>query len=983
MRKRLIHLLVFVFVVSLLSASTSLGFNAGPDPSLVGWWRLDDGAGSTVLDSSGNGNDGTISGNLDWVEGNIGGALYSNASGYVDCGNSPSLNPTDGITIALWIKSPGFGANNWGAFVAKGDTGSSYRFGRNGTGNACHFGLGGTSHDGTVVVADDEWHHIAATYDGALMQIWVDDVPDTSLAHTGQINTSTVTCRIGENGDATGRTVVATFDDVRIYNRALTAEELAIVLEGEHVPIAVNPSPADEATDVPRDVVLSWIPGPYAASHNVYFGNTFDDVNSADESSLLLVSPGQDANVYDPPGRLEFAQTYYWRVDEVNAPPSSTVFKGKTWSFTVEPALYAIEDIVATASLPTGEGSGGPEATVDGSGLIDGEHGLDETTMWSCNAAEGGPIWIQYDFDRVYKVYQIHIWNYNNLYEGWLGLGFKDVTIEYAVEPNEWMTLGDFQLDPGTSKATYVGQTIGVDGLPMRSARITAASNFKGLTSYGLSEVQFLQKPVCAREPQPDDGATEVSQTTSLSWRPGREAVSHQVHFSSDSNAVAEGTALIDTVAATTYSPGTLDIATTYYWKIGEVNEVETPTAWDSAVWSFTTQQHIVLDDFESYTDDAGNEIFMTWEDGYNVGANGSQVGHDDPPYAEQTIRHGDAQSMPFRYENIDGATISETEFAVEPAQDWTAWNIKSLSLFFYGTAGNTTTAQFYIKINGTEVPYDGDTADLAQELWHPWNIDLSTAGGDFTSVTKLTIGVAGAGATGQLYIDDVRLYSTTPEYIDPVQPSAEGLAAHYTFDEGSGTTVADSSGNGNHGTVQGDPLWVPGIIGGAMEFSGNDYVDCGNSASLVIRDAITVACWIKVQAFVNGWEAIIAMGDNSYRMSRSEEFGNSIHFGCNGPSGGDLNSTPEVTTNTWRHVALVYDGAYRYIYIDGIEVIRLASTGQIDASTYNLYIGANSQQADRFFHGLIDDVRIYSRALSPGEVAGLAGRTLPVAVAF
>jgi len=88
---------------------------------------------------------------------------------------------------------------------------------------------------------------------------------------------------------------------------------------------AANPSPANKATDVPLDVVLSWTPGLYADKHNVYFGASFDDVNDADKSDPrgVLAGEGQIATTYYA-GRLDFGQTYYWRVDEVNAPPDST-----------------------------------------------------------------------------------------------------------------------------------------------------------------------------------------------------------------------------------------------------------------------------------------------------------------------------------------------------------------------------------------------------------------------------------------------------------------------------------------------------------------------------------------------------------------------------------------------------------------------------------------------------------------------------------
>ncbi|MBN1361807.1 MAG: CBM9 family sugar-binding protein, partial [Sedimentisphaerales bacterium] len=468
-------------------------------------------------------------------------------------------------------------------------------------------------------------------------------------------------------------------------------------------PIAVNPTPADEATDVARDMALSWTPGTYAASHNVYFGTTFDDVNSADVGSPLLVSSGQDVNTYDPPGLLDYAQTYYWRVDEVNGPPDSTVFNGDVWSFTVEPALYPIANIVATSPLPNAEGSGGPQVTVDGTGLADGQHSVQDAAMWLGDASAGEPAWIQFDFDRLYKVYQMHVWNFNGLYEGFLGFGCKNVTIEYATEPDVWISLGDFQLEKATSKTTYAGQLIDVGGLAMRSVRINIASNFSGRTTYGLAEVQFLHKPVFARQPQPADGAQEVDPASALSWRSGREAASHQIQFGTDEAAVAAGAALVDTVTASSYSPGSLYLGTQYYWRVDEVNEAETPSVWSSDVWSFITQEYVAIDDFEGYTDDEGSLIYETWADGYEVTANGSQVGHDNPPYAEKSIVHAGRQAMPLYYTNTGAAAYSEAELAFAPPQDLSANGADVLSLYYRGVpTGFYETPSGTILMNGT-----------------------------------------------------------------------------------------------------------------------------------------------------------------------------------------------------------------------------------------------------------------------------------------
>ena len=196
---------------------------------------------------------------------------------------------------------------------------------------------------------------------------------------------------------------------------------------------AQDPSPADGATGVARDAVLEWTPGLFANTHDVYFGTVFEDVNNASRANPLdvLVSQDQSDASYDPPGLLEYGQTYYWRIDEVNAAPDNTVFKGDIWSFTIEAFANPVEGIIATSNVPFDTGSG-PEKTIDGSGLNDmDEHSVEASDMWLALPAPGEAVSIQYEFPTIQKLHQMLVWNYNSMFEAVLGFGLKDVTVEY------------------------------------------------------------------------------------------------------------------------------------------------------------------------------------------------------------------------------------------------------------------------------------------------------------------------------------------------------------------------------------------------------------------------------------------------------------------------------------------------------------------------------------------------------------------------
>ncbi len=451
---------------------------------------------------------------------------------------------------------------------------------------------------------------------------------------------------------------------------------------------AESPQPDNGATDVPRDTILSWVPGPYAATHNVYFGTSLDDVNTASVADPLgvLASRGQDAGRFDPDALLAFGTTYYWRIDEVNAPPTSnTVFKGDVWSFTTEPFTYVVEDLNVTTSIPTSAGAQGPGRSIDGSGLTAGRHSIAEVDMWLGDASAGGPAWIQFDFGQVYKLHDMHLWNYNTVYESLVGFGLRNVTIEYATDADDWVVLGDFEIVQATGLPDYAGVTLDLGGIPARAVRLNLNTNWGGTNQkYGLGEARFSYLPVYAREPRPAPGSDNLDPAVVLSWRAGREAASHLVYVGTDPNAVADGSALIDSVTTSTYDLGALDLGTTYYWKIGEVNDAEVPSLWASAVWGFTTRPYNVIDDFESYTDDENQRIYLTWLDGFEIAANGSQVGHDNPPFAEPSIAHA-GQSLPLYYTNTEGVTYSEAERVFGSARDWTANGADTLSLWFRG----------------------------------------------------------------------------------------------------------------------------------------------------------------------------------------------------------------------------------------------------------------------------------------------------------
>ena len=481
--------------------------------------------------------------------------------------------------------------------------------------------------------------------------------------------------------------------------------------EGDYVPPAfkpvveaADPSPADGAVNVPQDVVLSWSPGPTAAVHDVYFGESFDDINDAPTMNTLdkLVSNDQPGTTYDPEGLLEFGETYYWRIDEVNAPPDSTVFKGDVWSFTVEPFAFPITSVTATASSEnTADMAAGK--TVDGSGLNGDLHSVEPTDMWLSSVVGEQPTWIQFEFDQSYNLLEMWVWNSNQLLEPVIGFGVQDVTVEHSEDGENWTSLGDVQIPraPGTAGNAH-DATISLAGATAKFVRLTVNSGWGGiLDQFGLSEIRFFFIPVAASDPAPADGDSGVGLDTALSWRSGREVVSHEVYFSNDKAAVEDGTALVDTVSEGNFQPGTLEYGQIYYWKVNEVNEAAAVPVREGEVWEFSTVENFIVEDFESYG--VETPIWETWIDGLGFGAagtpgfnpgngTGSAVGDDtQPSFTEETVVNSGGQSMPLFYNNnkAGAANYSETERTFAQPQDWTTGGISQLSLWFRGHAAS------------------------------------------------------------------------------------------------------------------------------------------------------------------------------------------------------------------------------------------------------------------------------------------------------
>ena len=927
MCRKLMYLFLFMLALCLFLTSAA---NA-VDPSLAAYWKFDDGSGTTAFDSSGNGNDGVFVGDPKWVAGKFGGALEFNGDDYLNCGNGPSLQIQDQITITFWFKVQAF-SNSWEAFLAKSD--GAYRASRSATtGNATHMGASGTSvgggngwFDAAIIITDNQWHHWAGVYDGTEGRIYIDGILDTASPGTGQINLTSSDLYIGENSGATGRFLHGLMDEVRIYSRALTDAEILEVMAGAgaEYPFASNPSPADGSLHGETWASMSWRPGDFAVSHDVYFGVNFDDVNNGTGDTFQ----GNQGSVYfvvgfpgfPYPEGLVNGTTYYWRIDEVNQADPSSPWKGSVWSFTVPPKkAYAPSPSNNAAFID-------PEATTlkwtagYGAKLHTVYFGDDYDTI--ANAAAGvaqglttynpGTLelvktyyWRVDEFDGA-TTHKGDVWSFKTAKAGggvradyYKGMGFNTFVLSRAESqinfnwgdpggPDTAVGVDQFSARwTGEVEAafteTYTFYTNSDDGVRLwingqllvnnwtdhsptensGTIDLVAGNAYSLVMEFyengggAVAELRWsspstpkqlipqaaLAPPVKASSPSPSNGATGTKMTPILRWGAGESAVSHEVYFGMDTDAVRNATKSSSEYKGTkalgdeSYDPGKLAWFTTYYWRVDEVNNLNPDSPWVGNLWSFTTGDFIVVDDFEDY--DAGdNQIWYAWHDGLGYGApgtdpyfagngTGAAVGDETTAsYTEESIVHSGGQSMPLSYDNNKQgfSKYSEAELTLTAPRDWTEESVANLSLWFRGYPASTGSfvegpvGTFTITGSGTDIWGNADEFHYAYKtLTGPGSIVARVQSVSNTntwakagvmirqslepgSVHTMMVVTPAQGISFQRrnFADDVSTDTTTAQIAAPYWVKIErDLAGNFT---------ASSSTNGSAWTVQGSP---------------------------------------------------------------------------------------------------------------------------------------------------------------------------------
>jgi len=341
MYRKLFYLTILALVLGMVSTNAAIAAKA----NLIGWWKLDDGTGTIAIDSSGMGNDGTLGGNPQWVAGTLGGALdLDGDDDYVAIdGIADDLTDND-FTVSAWMKTTMTGDGN--VIGANTDSGHQFIFGIDG-GNLLVEADSVRTYP--PAIDDDQWHMITYVRDGSTAYLYTDGVLVGTETPSGNPSGQT-RWSIGQEWDSSDSSDPSDefdgqVDDVRFYDGPLSAEHVLGLFNGIEPAFvkASDPDPADGSIYPDTWASLAWSVGDTAASHDIYLGENFDDVNDGTGDTFQeniaadFYVIGFSGMPY-PEGLIP-GNTYYWRVDEIEA-DGTTKHKGNVWSFTV-PSMTA------------------------------------------------------------------------------------------------------------------------------------------------------------------------------------------------------------------------------------------------------------------------------------------------------------------------------------------------------------------------------------------------------------------------------------------------------------------------------------------------------------------------------------------------------------------------------------------------------------------------------------------------------------------
>jgi hypothetical protein len=1036
-------------------------------------YSFDEGSGAIAVDSSGHGNDGLIS-DAAWTDGRSGNALlFDGATSRVTVPHADKLGISAALTIEAWVQPYSSGGGQGLVVVKERDDGLAYSL--YSQGNAGPGAQVAVNESGSDVLAEalagiplSAWTHLAMTYDGDFLRLFVDGAQVQSTGAAGLIQMSEEPLLIGGSTVWPADSFHGLIDEVRIYDRALSAEEIQANMETPVEPPA-TPTATPTPTSTPRPTATATVPPTSTATPTATRTPTATippptaTTTPAPTATNTPAPTSTPASIEAQIGKWSPAMNWPLVAVHTSLLPNGELLIWDAWELPSSKARLwnPSTNVFTNVFNPWGLFCAAHSSLADGRLLVTGGHaggeiGIRQTNIFNpvTRSWETAP---DMGVERWYPSSTTLGDGRVVVISGQLVHGvFADIPEVYNPATNSWSFLsnvntGDMH-DPEyplaflapDGRILVVAATPGIARvLDVNAQTWTALPNmpqrFGSAAMYRPGQVLYTGGGNGGRNvPSQTDASVINMNDANPSWRQiapmAYPRYQHNLVTLADGNVLAVGGST--TLSLTSHS-GTLP----------------------AEMWNPDTEQWTTMASMRDPRMYHSTALLLP--DGRVLAAGGGQL--DEGGQAAINYYTAEIYSPPYLFKGprptISSAPATAAYGATIPVHSPDAKSITSVA--FIGLASNTHTVDMNQRY--VEVPFtrSGSTLNVQTpsnaNVMPPGyymlvikngegvpsvatNVRVGSASADgeppSVSVTSPSNGatVSGTVALTADALDNVGVYGvqfmvnganvgafdTTPPYsrtwssatvpngqhtitaraIDtsgnetvsaPVTVTVQNetmvpgsLVAAYGFNEGGGSNVADSSGHGNHGTLSGGVGWTSsGRYGSALSFDGQSgIVSVPDSASLDLTTGMTISAWVRPSS-LSGWKSIIMKerpGQLAYAL-----FGNT---GSNRPSvevkpaasqwNESVPGTWQLSLNTWTHLAGTYDGSVLRLYVNGTLVSSKSVSGALQTSSNPLQIGGSTVWSDEFFHGRIDEVRIYDRGLTASEITSDMNTPLP-----
>jgi len=892
---------------------------------LIGYWKMDEGVGTTTVDSSGNGNLATFGAgdsSPSWTSGKYGvGTSFDGINDYLDAGNNPSFDISGPLTISVWVK-PDVGSGQQGII---GNTVFSNPFGlylRHSPGSDIGFWVNPNGNRNYIMAGTvnyGSWNHIVGTWDGANLLLYLNNLLISSSKTTGSYTRNTQNLLIGNvPGIASPVFYSGLIDEVRIYNRALGASEIAQLFQYAPPPVGYwkfeegvgttaydssgsnNHAPFGTGSSAP-----SWTTGKYGKALN--FDGTNDYISATDSTTLDFTSAftasawiypttygGMILNKWNGTsgqktwfiGMLNSINKFYITLSADGstqtyyAHSSTQTISYNTWhhvSFVYD-GTRSIADVYLDGYLVNFPIKVGTIPTV----LFNGSNPMSIGNLLDGRYFSG-------------KIDDVKLYNYARTQ--------KQILEDMAGSPPPGSTakvstpLVHYKFDEGFGSTVNNSGSIGTTANGVLATGTSAPSwTNNGKYSKALIFTSANNTKV----------TTPITNTNGLNIR---GAISFSGWYKRNTN--------------------------TGYQTLYDMSDTCTSVDWDGYLLRFTDQNLVF---YASVNDASGSNPFQLSYYNANSTADTTNWHHLVATWDGTTNTNGVKMY-------IDGKLATQTTAVAD--------------------ATNMATLNGYNFITGTLMCNTHSFDGLIDEVKiYNYALSAEEVRQDYNQGSTFVFGSSNQtiGAT-----------TTSLDYCIPGDTSpCSPPVAEWKFEEGVGTTAYDSSGNNNNGIIS-SALWQTGKIGKGLNFNGtNATVNLGQITSL--NTAGSLEFWFKYRPNGSTYERILSVFDdsnNEFRILLDNSIPRKIYWihkkngVTTGYQGTDFNNS------LWHHVAYVSDigTSISKMYLDGINIY--STTGNVQAYNYsaNWHLGS-STGTNYWFPGTIDQVRVYNYARTPAQIA-------------